>query len=75
MAGNPNNDDQAVVGALSIFEFKMIDVVMCVAVLIDATLVRGILLPAGLSLLGGRLWRPSVPPAPERPVSPALSRQ
>ena len=48
---------------------------MCVAVLIDATLVRGILLPAGLSLLGGRLWRPSVPPAPERPVSPALSRQ
>jgi putative drug exporter of the RND superfamily len=48
---------------------------MSVAVLIDATLVRGILLPAGLSLLGDRLWRSSVPPAPERPVSPALSRQ
>ena len=30
---------------------------MAAAILIDATIVRGVLLPAGLSLLGGRAWR------------------
>jgi hypothetical protein len=29
---------------------------MAAAVLIDATIVRGVLLPAGLSLLGDRVW-------------------
>jgi RND superfamily putative drug exporter len=29
---------------------------MAVAVLIDATIVRGVLLPAGLALLGDRVW-------------------
>jgi len=29
---------------------------MAAAVLIDATIVRGVLLPAGLSLLGERIW-------------------
>jgi hypothetical protein len=29
---------------------------MAVAVLIDATVVRGVLLPAGLALLGDRAW-------------------
>jgi putative drug exporter of the RND superfamily len=30
---------------------------MAAAILIDATVVRGILLPAALSLLGDRAWR------------------
>jgi RND superfamily putative drug exporter len=29
---------------------------MAAAVLIDATIVRGVLLPAGLALLGERVW-------------------
>jgi RND superfamily putative drug exporter len=35
----------------------MLGVGMAVAILIDATLVRGVLLPAALSLLGDRAWR------------------
>jgi hypothetical protein len=31
-------------------------VTMAAAILIDATIVRGVLLPAGLSLLGDRAW-------------------
>ncbi len=52
---------------LSAIEYKMMGVGMAVAVLIDATLVRGVLLPAFLASLGERAWRPgrkSV--APER---------
>jgi RND superfamily putative drug exporter len=41
---------------LSLFEFKVFGVAMSAAILIDATIVRGILLPAGLSLLGDRAW-------------------
>jgi putative drug exporter of the RND superfamily len=46
----------SIFATLSIFEFKVFGVVMSAAVLIDATIVRGILLPAGLSLLGDRAW-------------------
>jgi putative drug exporter of the RND superfamily len=46
----------SVFATLSIFELKVFGVVMPAAVLIDATIVRGILLPAGLSLLGDRAW-------------------
>jgi len=42
---------------LSAIEYKMLGVGMAVAILIDATLVRGVLLPATLSLLGDRAWR------------------
>ncbi|MFD5244664.1 MMPL family transporter [Amycolatopsis sp. NPDC058340] len=42
---------------LSAIEYKMMGVGMVVAVLIDATLVRGVLLPAFLALLGERTWR------------------
>ncbi|OXM48271.1 MMPL domain-containing protein [Amycolatopsis thailandensis] len=42
---------------LSAIEYKMMGVGMAVAVLIDATLVRGVLLPAFLALLGERAWR------------------
>jgi RND superfamily putative drug exporter len=47
----------SIFATLSIFEFKVFGVAMSVAVLIDATLVRGVLLPAGLALLGDRIWR------------------
>jgi RND superfamily putative drug exporter len=36
---------------------------MAVAVLIDATIVRGVLLPAGLALLGDRAWHQRKQPA------------
>ena len=39
-------------------ELKEFGVGMAVAVLIDATVVRGVLLPAGLALLGDRAWSP-----------------
>ncbi|WET78664.1 MMPL family transporter [Amycolatopsis sp. QT-25] len=42
---------------LSAIEYKMLGVGMAVAVLIDATLVRGVLLPAFLASLGERAWR------------------
>ena len=41
---------------LTAIEYKMLGVGMAVAVLIDATLVRGVLLPAVLSLLGSSAW-------------------
>lgn len=43
---------------LSAIEYKMMGVGMAVAVLIDATVVRGVLLPAAMALLGERVWRP-----------------
>ncbi|KAB8180148.1 MMPL family transporter [Microbispora catharanthi] len=41
---------------LSAIEYKMLGVGMAVAVVIDATIVRGILLPAAMTLLGARTW-------------------
>ena len=46
----------SIFATLSEFEFKVFGVAMAVAVLIDATVVRGVLLPAGLALLGDRAW-------------------
>ena len=46
----------SIFATLSLIEFKMFGVAMAVAVLIDATIVRGVLLPAGLALIGDRLW-------------------
>jgi putative drug exporter of the RND superfamily len=46
----------SIFATLSLFEFKVFGVAMSAAILIDATIVRGILLPAGLSLLGDRAW-------------------
>ncbi len=42
--------------ALSAIEYKMLGIGMAVAILLDATLVRGVLLPASLALLGDRAW-------------------
>ncbi len=46
----------SIFATLSMIEFKVFGVAMAAAVLIDATVVRGILLPAGLALLGDRAW-------------------
>ncbi len=57
----------SIFATLSIIEFKIFGVGMAVAVLIDATVVRGVLLPAGLALLGDRAWSGRVRP----PADPA----
>ena len=43
-------------GHLSLVQVKMVGVGLAAAVLIDATVVRGVLLPAALALLGERSW-------------------
>jgi RND superfamily putative drug exporter len=64
----------AVFGTLSVQQFKQLSVGLAVAVLLDATVVRGVLLPSVMVLLGERNWyRPrwlarGVPPGPE--ISP-----
>ncbi|MEZ5156185.1 MAG: MMPL family transporter [Solirubrobacterales bacterium] len=46
----------SIFAVLSMLDFKQMGVGLAVAVLIDATLIRGILLPAGMTLLGERNW-------------------
>jgi putative drug exporter of the RND superfamily len=46
----------SIFATLSILEFKMFGVGMAAAVLIDATVVRGVLMPAAMALLGDRTW-------------------
>jgi RND superfamily putative drug exporter len=46
----------SIFATLSLIELKMIGVGLASAVLIDATIVRGILVPAALALLGDRSW-------------------
>jgi uncharacterized membrane protein YdfJ with MMPL/SSD domain len=46
----------SIFATLSVVEFKVFGVTMAAAVLLDATIVRGVLLPAGLALLGDRAW-------------------
>ncbi len=46
----------SVFGTLSALEFKQMGVGLAVAVLLDATLVRAVLLPAAMTLLGERNW-------------------
>jgi len=46
----------SILASLSLIQLKMIGIGLAAAVLIDATVVRGILLPAGLALLGDRSW-------------------
>jgi RND superfamily putative drug exporter len=43
--------------SLAAIEYKMLGLGMAVAILLDATIVRGVLLPAALALVGDRLWR------------------
>ena len=46
----------AIFGTLSMIEFKQMGVGLAAAVLIDATLIRGVLLPAAMKLLGDWNW-------------------
>ncbi|HET6550852.1 MAG TPA: MMPL family transporter, partial [Solirubrobacter sp.] len=46
----------AIFGTLSLIEFKQMGVGLAVAILLDATLVRAVLLPAVMKLLGERNW-------------------
>src|SRR5581483_9528005 len=46
----------AIFGTLSMIEFKQMGVGLASAILIDATIIRGVLLPATLALLGERAW-------------------
>src|SRR5262249_40835141 len=46
----------SILASLSVVQLKMVGIGLAAAVLIDATLVRGILLPAALALLGERRW-------------------
>jgi putative drug exporter of the RND superfamily len=47
----------SILATLSIIDLKMLGVGLAAAVLIDATVVRGVLVPAALALLGERTWR------------------
>ncbi|WP_202637693.1 MMPL family transporter [Bailinhaonella thermotolerans] len=59
----------SVFAVLSAIEYKMMGVGLAAAILIDATLVRGILLPAAMTLLGDRVWpRPASRRPAEIPV-------
>jgi RND superfamily putative drug exporter len=42
---------------LPLIDLKILGVGTAAAILIDATIIRGVLLPAALSLLGERAWR------------------
>jgi RND superfamily putative drug exporter len=46
----------AVFGTLSLQQFKQISVGLAVAVLLDATLIRGVLLPSVMTVLGEHNW-------------------
>jgi RND superfamily putative drug exporter len=54
----------AIFATLSMLEMKTMGVGLAVAILLDATLVRQVLLPAALVLLGERVWWPSRVEAP-----------
>ena len=46
----------SVFATLSFIDFKEMGVGLAVAILIDATIIRGVLLPATMKLLGERNW-------------------
>jgi RND superfamily putative drug exporter len=75
----------AIFATLSLLIFKQLGVGLAVAVLIDATIIRGVLLPATMKLLGDWNWylpswlewlphvgpgRGTTPPESERPTAP-----
>ncbi|GAA4536356.1 MMPL family transporter [Amycolatopsis samaneae] len=63
--------------SLSAIEYKMMGLGMAFAILLDATLIRGVLLPAALTLFGRRLGKPVRPGSPDaagRTASPARKR-
>jgi len=60
---------------MPLVDLKILGVGTAAAVLIDATIVRGVLVPAALALLGDRAWRLRRPrPAPPTPPHPTPTR-
>lgn len=58
---------------LSAIEYKMLGLGMALAILIDATIVRGVLLPAALALMGDRAWgRATAVSGPSRTGDPSM---
>jgi len=56
----------AVFGTLSMQDFKQLGVGLAVAILLDATVIRVLLLPTVMTMLGERNWRRSTRRAPQR---------
>ncbi|MDR7253199.1 RND superfamily putative drug exporter [Nocardioides sp. BE266] len=54
----------AIFATLSMLEMKMMGVALSVAILLDATIIRLVMLPAALVLLGDRVWWPRRPAGP-----------
>jgi RND superfamily putative drug exporter len=54
----------AIFATLSMLEMKMMGVALSVAILLDATIIRLVMLPAALVLLGDRVWWPHRPDRP-----------
>ena len=63
----------SIFATLPLIELKVIGVGMGAAILIDATVVRGVLLPAALSLLGDRAWRLRQHPQPRQENQPVAA--
>jgi RND superfamily putative drug exporter len=55
----------AIFATLSMMEMKMMGVGLATAILLDATVIRLVMLPASLVLLGDKAWWPA---RPQRPV-------
>jgi RND superfamily putative drug exporter len=91
-AGTVTSAAVVMVGVFSVFtllpviDFKEMGIGLAVAVLIDATLVRGVLLPASMKLLGNANWylpkwlqwlprleHEPMPPAPQADPAPAAA--
>jgi RND superfamily putative drug exporter len=54
----------SIFATLSMLEMKMMGVGLAAAILVDATLIRLVMLPAILTILGDRVWWPSHRPRP-----------
>ncbi len=70
----------AIFATLSMLEMKMMGVALSVSILLDATIIRLVMLPAALVLLGDRVWWPRRPAPPagevvvaERETEPELT--
>ncbi|TWG96370.1 RND superfamily putative drug exporter, partial [Nocardioides sp. J9] len=66
----------AIFATLSMLEMKMMGVGLAAAILVDATVIRLVVLPAVLVLLGERAWprrRPPTPPVAPPPASAWVS--
>jgi RND superfamily putative drug exporter len=55
----------AIFASLHMVEMKELGLGLAVAVLVDALVVRVIVLPALITLFGKRIWWPSRPPRPD----------